>query len=909
MLHQTKGAKASFETPHKWKIPRYRRPLRPIVFGILSFLTLGLSLSQAPSPGQNLPPDSSNDSLEAQSPYAPPNQPLDQSNPQSRDTQLSGQGSNLNRGLDQPNTRNSDAQANDSRFSRARRIQPDPPTEFQLMVANSTGAMLPIYGIDLFRDSSSTFAPLDRVPVTSDYQIGPGDELLIQLWGQVTLDSRFMVDRSGNIYIPQVGTVTVAGIPFGQMQSYLKAQIGRIFHNFDLNVTMGQLRSIQIFVVGQARRPGSYTISSLSTLVNAIFVTGGAKPQGSLRHIELKRSGKTIATLDLYDFLMHGDTSGDKQLLPGDVIYFPPVGPQIAVAGSVNTPAIYEIKSSSQSNLSAVTSNVKEAIALAGGATNTALDTRVRIEHVDDHQGRSITDIFLNEAGLSSTLQNGDILEVAPIVDLYKDAVTLRGNVANPGRYAWRSGMRVGDLIPDKESLVTREYWIRRGALGRPTLSYLPPCGTRPADSNGSMQSNWSNEYQTSPTPNAPMPGTVMQDARVPDRDCYEEPNQLERNSQAPQSYDQDSYSAIADQSRQSSQSADPGNSQRAQVSSTASAAVANSTSQFHPLNEVKLSAPDIDWSYAVIERHDKQSLTTSLLPFNLGRLVLNGDSSQNLELLPGDVITIFSKADIRVPQSQQTRFVHLEGEFVASGVYSVQPGETLRELVKRVGGFSPDAYLYGSEFTRESTQRSQQQRLREYINQMELQMTTNASNAANRSLSALDAAAAATAASQNQAVIASLRQMTASGRIVLDLKPDSNNVSQLPDIPLEDGDRFIVPHVPATVSVSGAVYNPNSFVKTGDHRLRYYLQLAGGGNRDADFKRAYVVRADGSVISKQQVASWGRDGFESLPIYPGDTIVVPLNVNKGTLIRNIVDIGQIASQFGIAAAAATVVF
>jgi protein involved in polysaccharide export with SLBB domain len=343
---------------------------------------------------------------------------------------------------------------------------------------------------------------------------------------------------------------------------------------------------------------------------------------------------------------------------------------------------------------------------------------------------------------------------------------------------------------------------------------------------------------------------------------------------------------------------------------SLGSATMANSSAgQFRPRNDVKLSEPDIDWSYAVIERQSKENLTTSLLPFNLGRIVLEGDTSQNLELLPGDVVTIFSKADIRVPQSQQTRFVRLEGEFVSSGVYSVRPGETLRQLVRRAGGLTSEAYLYGSEFTRESTRRVQQQRLNEYVDQIELQASTNATNSAGRAISAQESAAAAAAQSQNQTIINSLRQARATGRIVLELPPDSSNLAQLPDLPLEDGDRFIVPRIPSTVSINGAVYNQNSFLYDPHRRLGDYIQLAGGANRDADKKRAYVIRAGGGVISKQYSSSLRGNGFDSLRLYPGDTVVVPLNLDKGKTMRLIVDTAQIVGQFGLAIAATRVVF
>ena len=345
-------------------------------------------------------------------------------------------------------------------------------------------------------------------------------------------------------------------------------------------------------------------------------------------------------------------------------------------------------------------------------------------------------------------------------------------------------------------------------------------------------------------------------------------------------------------------------------ASASVGAVVADSSAgEFRPRNDVKLGEPDIDWSYAVIERQSKENLTTALLPFNLGKLVLSGDLSQNLDLMPGDVVTIFSKADIRVPQAQQTRFVRLEGEFVSSGIYSVQPGETLRQLVARAGGFTPEAYLYGSEFTRESTRRVQQQRLNQYVDQITLQVSTSAINSANSAVSAQDTAALAASQAQNQNVIASLRQARATGRIVLELKPDTRDVAQLPDLPLEDGDRFIVPRIPSTVSIDGAVYNQNSFVYDPHRRVGAYIRLAGGANRDADKSRAYVIRASGSVLSKQYSSSLINSGFDSLHLYPGDTIVVPLSIDKGKSLRLIVDIAQIIGQFGLAIAAASVVF
>jgi protein involved in polysaccharide export with SLBB domain len=811
----------------------------------------------------------------------------------------------------------------------------DPPTEFQQLIANSIGKMLPIYGVNLFLNPPSTFAPLNIVPVTPDYVVGPGDELLIQVWGQVTLNGRYVVDRSGSIYIPQIGAVHVAGLSFAQMHDFLKAQMGRVFRNFDLNVNMGQLRSIQVFVVGRARRPGSYTISSLSTLVNALFATGGPTPQGSLRHIQLKRAGKVIVDFDLYDLLLRGDKSKDEQLLPGDVIYIPPAGPQVAVSGSVNAPAIYELKSPGSTT-------VGDILELAAGLTNVASTETVRIERVDERRMRSFTEVGLDAPGRATVLHDGDLLELMAVVGQYKDAVTLRGNVANPGRYAWRAGMRIRDLLPNKDVLITRDYWLKRGQLGQPMLTYIPTCLPRtpfgipslvygiPVGEEG-QNPNW--RYSSTRNPsliglpfgneggssNASQDGTT--DGGL---DCEAVPE-----SQTASSGRNDNYTPPAFNGTNIANGANPTNGSNSttmftystpqnntanQMSATSTSigtnTVANtSAGQFKPRNDVKLSEPDIDWSYAVIERQSKENLTTSLLPFNLGKLVLESDASQNLELMPGDVVTIFSKADIRVPQAQQTRYVRLEGEFVSSGVYSVLPGETLRHLVQRAGGLTPEAYLYGAEFTRESTRRVQQQRLNEYIDQITLQISANTTNSFGRALNASDSAAATAAQQQNQSVISSLRQLRATGRIVLEMPADAHDVSELPDLPLEDGDRFILPRIPSTVSVDGAVYNQNSFVYDPSRRVGGYIRLAGGANRDADKSRAYVIRASGSVLSKQYSSSLRGNSFDSLHIYPGDTVVVPLNLTKGQTLRTIVSVAQIVGQLGIAVAAGNTVF
>lgn len=775
---------------------------------------------------------------------------------------------------------------------------PERPTEFQQMVQVTTGRQLPIFGASLFSRVPSTFAPVDDVPVTPDYVIGPGDQLRLQVWGQVNQQGSYTVDRTGSIAIPQVGTVHVAGLHFSELTGFLRSQLGRVYRNFDLNVNMGQLRSIQVFVVGQARRPGSYTIGSLSTLLNALFASGGPKPEGSLRDVQVRRGSETVTHFDLYALLLRGDKSQDVLLQPGDVIFIPTVGPQVALVGSVGNPAIYELRGETK---------IEQLLELGGGRTSVAAGTSVRVERIFEHTTRTILDVDLAKAP-ETLLQGGDVVSVTSIVDRFKDAVTLRGNVANPGRYVWHAGMRVSDLIPSKEVLVTRNYWQRRSELGQMVSEYEPAPNSGEA-ADGQMQGQGGGAGYGNRVYGQGQNGGMGSNGSSGGNGYNGQAASGNQNGVNQHGVNQNGVNQNgANGSGSNGGTTGSGNSssQRGAVSdsggSSVGVALTGTNGIFGAKNDVVLSAPDIDWSYAVIERQSPIDLTTSLLPFNLGKVVLDGDSTQNLELLAGDVVTIFSTADLRVPTSQQTRFVRLEGEFKGSGVYSVQPGETLRHLLIRAGGFTPDAYLYASEFTRESTRRVERQRLNEYADQLEAQVSAATSSAASRAVSDRDAAAAAASADEARAAIARMRRRDPVGRIVLDLKPDSRGAESIPDLALEDGDRFVVPRVPSNVNVEGQVYSANAFVYQPHRRVIDYLHQAGGPDRQADRKRAFVLRADGSVLSRQ----YGR--FERAPLFPGDTIVVPPLLDRRSVLRTIVDIATVVGQFGFAAAAINIV-
>jgi len=812
---------------------------------------------------------------------------------------------------------------------------PEPLTEFQKFVAGTTGEVLPIFGASLFRNVPSTFAPVEQIPVTPDYIVGPDDELRIRVWGQVNFNADVRVDRSGSVYLPEVGAIHVAGLPFSSLEQHLRSEIGRVYRNFDLTVDAGQLRSIQIFVVGQARRPGSYTVSSLSSLVNALFASGGPSTQGSLRHILLKRQGKTITDFDLYDLLVNGDKSKDAQLLPGDVIFIPPAGPQVALTGSVRHPAIYELRDES--------TTLQQLLVNAGGTSTTASDSRISIERIENHQAREAMEVAFDPAGLATTLRDGDLLRVISIVPRYQKTVTLRGNTANPGHFAWHEGMKLSDLIPDRDSLVTRDYYWRRAQLGLPTPEFQPyvsgPVQFQPSNSidlqSRQAYQQWQLQNRVARLPNGqyvfvnPQQTQTGQSANQPNSAVNQYPYaqgnvylQGEQqytilppaNGQQQQTTDLSTLGTPDQQQSTGQTSTAPGVLNPSQLPSSGSLAgrqaqiITENTAGASRKNDVKLSAPEIDWNYAVIDRTDPVTLKTSLIPFNLGKLVIDHDPSQNLELEPNDVVTIFSQADIRVPVAQQTKFVRLEGEFVNSGIYSVRPGETLRQLILRAGGLTPNAYLYGSEFTRESTRVLQQQRIDEYVQNLELEIQRGAIAGVASSVSAQDVASANAASTSSRELLYRLRQLRATGRIVLHLNPNSTGVDSLPDLSLEDGDDFIVPPTPVTVNVVGAVYDQNSFIFMPNHRVGDYLKTAGGPGRDADKKHMFIIRADGSVISRTTASGvWGNT-FEAARMNPGDTVVVPEKTFRPTALRGLLDWSQLFSQLALGVAAVSVI-
>lgn len=683
--------------------------------------------------------------------------------------------------------------------------QPRLRTEFQKFIFDSVGTDLPIFGANFFANAPSTFAPILNSPVPSEYVLGPGDELLIRGWGTIDIDFRATIDRNGTITIPTIGSVVLAGVKAGDADDIIRSAVARLYKGVTVSVNFGQLRAITVYVVGQANRPGTYTVSSLSTLVTALFASGGPNANGSMRRVQVKRAGRVVTELDLYAFIAKGDKSADVKLQDGDSIYIPPAAGYVALVGKVNSPAVYELKSGSDT--------IESMLDFAGGMPVVADPRRAFLERIDasKNRPRSVEQFALDGASLKRPLRNGDVLNITSITPEFSNAVILRGNVDQPVRAPFKVGMRVSDLIP------SRDYLITRASVKR--------------------QNNVVTTGQTE------------------------------------------------------------------QVTNEEADTIASRIGEL---------IDEVNWDYAVVERINRKDLSVSLIPFNLGNIFGNPSGPDNIELQPGDTVTIFSQEDVAVPMDKRRIIVRVEGEVRVPGVYQMTAGETVQSLLARAGGPTANAYLFGTGFYREGVRKEQEVSLEKAAQRLEAQLQ----NAQSRGLANVRAATPADAQAeiaQREAemrtakeAISRFRGLKPTGRIAFGLAPNERSFTRLPQVRLENGDRLVIPARPAFVHVFGAINAEASSLWKPNSRVKDYLQMA-GLTADADVDNVFVMRVDGTVVSANS-GSWFSTGIGGLEIMPGDSIVVPEKFDKETrwtkFTNGTREWAQIFANFGLGAAA-----
>ncbi len=824
---------------------------------------------------------------------------------------------------------------------------------------------IPHFGYDVFRGDPSAFAAAADIPVPGSYIIGPGDEIHIQVFGKENADYSLTVSRDGSLNFPRIGVISVAGLSFEEVKKQLTQRIKKQFIGVQSHISMGTLRSIRIFVMGNVKHAGSYTVSALSTLTNALFSSGGVTPLGSLRGIELKRRGEVISEFDLYDLLMRGDTRADRRLQPGDVIFVPPIGDVVKIDGAVIRPAIYELKGRQ---------TIADVVAFAGGLLPTAYPQASRIVRIDEAGERRLIDIDLGDQGsVRRHVLAGDSITVSSVLDKVENSVLLQGHVERPGRHQWFDGMRVSDLIASIDdlkpqadlqyALIRREtgpersieilhvalsdvlalpgsehdvevlehdrlmvfslYGKRNGMLkplveqlrdqGRPdapekivTLSgNVRHAGVYPLTEGMHLSDLIKATVDVLPKTDLSYvlvqsevgaarklklksydltgSGDSAVDPQLKARDTVYFFNQTEMR--------QEQLSGLLSRLAQQADFNEP-----LQVVSI-TGPVKNPGR--YPLEEgmrlsdllraagyLKESAYSLE---AELSRYLIKDASTREIEHRTVNLtqVLAGDDSFDQRLEPYDSLTIK-----QLPNWRDSKSIELSGEIKFPGTYAFLEGETLADVLRRAGGVTEQAYPHAAIFLREELRAKEQRNLDDM--RMRLEREIAAIN--------LEKANMTGAASQGAVIVGNdlasrLESTKALGRLVIDLEGVLSG-DEYKDIVLKSGDRLIVPSRTQEVSILGEVFHPTSHLYDRSLSVAEYINQSGGLTQRADDARVYVVRANGAVVSSG--IGWFKSGIK---LKPGDTIIVPLDVDYLSTLRLWTNVSQIVYQLGIAVA------
>ncbi len=705
------------------------------------------------------------------------------------------------------------------------------------------------FGYDLFTGQPDMFTPVSDIPPPDSYVLGPGDNLVVQLYGKENGSYSLIVNRDGQIQFPEIGPINLAGLSFNDARNLLMDTVKQQMIGVKASVTMGTLRSIRIFVLGEALHPGSYTVSSLSTMTNALFTSGGISKIGTLRNIQLKRKGKLITTLDLYDLLLKGDTSKDARLLPGDVIFIPPIGSTVGVSGEVKRPAFYELKKEN---------NAIDAIKLAGGFTPTAYPAASRIERINPKGERTLLDADLTASkGKNIRVKDADLIQVFSVLESVEDIVTLKGHAERPGGFAWRPGMRVTDVIRSVDEL-----------LPFPDLNVaLIEREIQPTREKTVITFNLGEAIKNP---------SGLENVALSARDTiyvfnFEEP----RAEQLEELLNQLKLQASKQLRKQT-------------VLITGYVRFPGE----YPLSEGLTAKQAVILAGGLTENAYGVRGEVTRITYNqeeeqrIEHINVDLAASEKLRLKEEDQLHIK-----RLPNWLDQEVVTIEGEVKFPGEYKIKRGETLAEVVERAGGLNEWAYPEGAIFSREDLRKLEAERLKELRNKLESDIA-----AANIEQQTVEQKVAVEDAED---LLDSLNAVRPLGRMVIDLNSTLNHLT--PPLQLKNGDKLIIPRKKQAVTVVGEVQFPTSHIYEPSLNASQYIDRSGGTTQKADDSRIYVVKANGRVFLPEE-SGWFKAG--QYEIEAGDTVVVPLDADRIKPLTLWTSVSQIFYQIALGAAA-----
>jgi protein involved in polysaccharide export with SLBB domain len=740
------------------------------------------------------------------------------------------------------------------------------PTPYNLRSLRDLYSQIPPDSVKLKRFGSEVFTNRDPLtggglanrttpvdlPIGPDYVLGAGDGLTINLWGGISQSFTRVIDREGKIALPEAGSLVVAGLTLQQARSNIGSALKQQYHNAQVDVTIGRLRTVRIYVVGDVQRPGAYDVSSLSTPLNAIYEAGGPTSVGSLRIVRHYRGQQLVREVDLYDFFLHGERMDDERLQAGDTLLIPPSGPQVAIFGMVKRPAIYELKASA---------TLKDVLDNAGGVTVAAALNHITIDRIDPNKQRETVTLESSatdtpQATLaqiaSFAVKDGDRIHVAAILPYSERAIYVEGHVARPGKLPYRDGMQLTDVIHSYQDLLPEP--AAKGDIVRLIAPDFHP-ETIQFDLADALIGNTSITLQPFDT------------IRIRGRYEVDAPHVVIRGEVLRPG----SYALSQD------------------MTPMKLVTMAGGFKRDALLTNADLA------SYTV---KNEEKVVTDRTEIPIGSEVF-----AHASLKSGDILTIHQLSgwnDIGAS-------VILEGEVTYPGSYGLQEGEHLSSVLRRAGGLRDTAYAAGAVLIRTQVKELEEKTKVQLINQIE---STPASARVAPSLgNAQEQAQLVQAATQQQAqVLQRLKTQPASGRLVIHISADINSWANTPaDIEMHTGDVLTVPKRPGFVLVSGQVYNASAITYVPGKEASWYLRRAGGTNDVASRKDIFVIRANGSVIGRRS-GEWYSSNVLSTRMDPGDVIVVPVKIIGGSLFwKNLLAIAQISSSIAFTAGIAGV--
>lgn len=763
------------------------------------------------------------------------------------------------------------------------------------------------FGYDLFSGEPKTFAPTSYAPVPANYIMGVGDTIKIQLFGKENRTYDLTIDREGKVVIPDLGELTVAGLSYTLMQELIQNQVKQRLIGFNAAVSMGELRSIQVFLAGEAYKPGSYTVSSLSTISQALYVAGGVSDIASLRSIRLMRAGKVITEFDLYDLLLKGDASDDRILQSGDVVFIPARGDMVTVKGQVKRPALYELKGDE---------TLKDALRFAGGSEDDAYLASAQLERIVRGQRVISTVDLTSNAELGKALKGGDVLTLRQVSESLNNSLLLVGAVTRPGHYEWKPGIRINDILLD-----SRQDLLEQADLGYGLV-------VREAGANRDLSLYQFNVAEA-------ISGVEGENLQLQERDQIvifsryqtkaEEQQQLSRFTLTEQERQAEEREKLLNEYRQAFLR-DLVKEKGVKTTEESTQELASVTQLFgtpdaddDTISEEKLAQYSREKLLEPIMLRIKQARSkagTAPLVYVAGEvnhpgvypLVENATASRLIDAAGGvkdsaylkraeitrfrygedsgqtEYLTVSLKdvlsgqADIPVqgrdrlnvlsiPEWQSTYEVTLRGEVRFPGTYAIKRGETLTQLIERAGGFTDHAFIEGAVFTRQEIRERERERKQALAQELQKEIAGNMMTGTGDSMVSY---------SEMRTLLADLLSAEPVGRLIMDL-PKLLSANGANDIQLKDGDTLHVPSMSDSISIMGEVQMSTSYRFDPELSVSEYIARSGGTREKADEERIYIVKADGSIELHKGGSSWFSFNNES-KLGPGDTIIVPMD-------------------------------